>query len=88
MDASLRSLLELILHAAILTCNNELCQTVLIYGRLNTFLLSIHNEVVEKALVHFEPGGMQEGDVTLLRILITHFTVLKNCSTTGQQTSR
>lgn len=58
VDATYRSLLELVLHASILTCNNELCQEILIYGRTNTFLLSINNNLVEKALIHFEPGGI------------------------------
>ena len=69
-DAQVRNLLNLVLHAAVVTHNVRQCHLTLVYGRKNTFLLSVTEAILQVALRLCEEDGPGQGDLSLLRVLI------------------
>ena len=63
---------------ASVTCHN-VNQTfiTLTYGRSNTFLLSVTDDLLQIALRVTEDDGPLQGDMQLLRVMIEESTVIK-----------
>ena len=57
--------------------NVSQCQNTLVYGRANTFLLSVNDPILQVALRVTEDDGPGQGDMSLLRTLVVNQTVLK-----------
>ena len=70
-------MLEFVLIACISTCDVDQTQQTLIYGRNNTFLLSVTKDQLQIALRMTEEDGPAGGDLQLLRVLIEKQTVVK-----------
>ena len=77
IDAVIRTLLEILLIAAIITCNVKQCQRTLVYGRKNTFIIGIPEYFLQVALRLTEQDGPGNGDMSLLRVLVQHKTIVK-----------
>ena len=74
---TMRLLLEFGLVAAVCTCNVDQVKKTLVYGRKNTFLLSVTDDLLQIALRLTEDDGPLRGDFNILRVLITNATVVK-----------
>lgn len=76
-DMIMRELLEFLLVGSVATCNVEQTRITLVYGRNNTFLLSLTDNVLQIALKITEDDGPVGGDLSLLRVLVENATVVK-----------
>ena len=76
----MRTLLEFILTACVSICNVEQTKRTLVYGRKNTFILSVTDDLLQIALRMTEDDGPAKGDLQLLRVLIENATVVKPMS--------
>ena len=74
---TMRQLLEFALVAAVCVHNVEQVKKILVYGRENTFLLSVTDNLLQIALRLTEDDGPLRGDFDILRVLITNATVVK-----------
>ena len=82
---TIRKLLEFALCAAVCTHNVKQVKKTLVYGRENTFLLSVTDNLLQIALRMTEDDGPHKGDYAVLRTLITNATVVKPVMTIQRQ---
>ena len=66
----MRRLLNLVIQASVIAYDVNMCEKTLIYGRNNTFLLSVTDNLLQIVLRVTESDGPGAGDLTLLRVMI------------------
>ena len=65
------------LTACVSTCDVEQARRTLVYGRKNTFLLFVTDDLLQIALRITEDDGPAKGEMRLLKVLIENGTVVK-----------
>jgi len=82
---TMRLLLEFALVSAVCTHNVSQVKRILVYGRENTFLLSVTDSLLQIALRLTEDDGPLRGDHSILRVLICNATVIKPIASPRRQ---
>ena len=70
-DQDMRDLLELTLHASLVTCEEHICDKILTFGENNTFILRIRSTWLSEALSHFPASIAKDKPFELFLILMS-----------------